>query len=80
MSTHVLHFLLDVHTASPLRAFKSEMFQEVGNSVICVVFISASRVDKDTHGARLSVSSLQIICTAALCLLEKERALRSAAL
>lgn len=77
MSTHVLDFLLDVHAVSPLRPLKSKVLQEVGDAVVCVVFISASCIDKYTHRARLSVSSLRKIDTASPCLLEKERARRS---
>lgn len=59
MSTHVFDFLLDVHAVPPLGPLKSKVLQEVGDSVICVVFISASCIDKYTHRTRLSVSTLR---------------------
>ena len=77
MSTHVFDFLLDVYAVSPLGPLKSKVLQEVGNSVICVVFISASCINKHTNRTRLSVSSLRNIKVSALCLLEKEHVRRS---
>lgn len=77
MSTHVFDFLLDVHAVPPLGPLKSKVLQEVSDSVICVVFISASCVDKYTHGTRLSVTTLRKIDRVALCLLEKGRVRRS---
>lgn len=76
MSTHVLNFLFDVYSASSLSSFKSKMLQKVSNSVICIVFISASCIDKYTNRTCLSVSSLQRISTKVIYLLEKEHVLR----
>mgnify|MGYP003262392759 CR=1 FL=1 len=59
MGTHVFHFFLDVDTTPLLCPLERKMLQEVRHAIVCIIFISTSCVNKNTHRACFPIPSLK---------------------